>query len=1211
MKSRIPHSCGEARRFPSVFAPFALVLGLCFAAVTAWGGGGPQNYLLVYDPALPDNIAIANHYKATRGIPESNVFAYDFPKNGEGTIIKSSISTQECFDFILSLREFIDVSNLNRIDGIVLAGVTPTRVNGQPYDAGQRSSGVASLTAALYYAPNVTSVTDLDPAIHANFGFYNQASDFNQTAEIRSDKNYSGDRYWLAMHLGYTGPKGIRVETSLDLITQSFEADGTKEMGTIYWPINADVRSETREPQIPSATADWDALGLAYHIFGRSDRYNVTYGGVSAGRRIAEDKTGAPGSTPIEERAVQGMICGFSPPQDLENANNRYTKGAIAEHLTSTGGFMGDGLFRSSQMPLSEWLHWGAYATSGTVAEPLAYDEKFPHASLHTNYFRGASLAEAFMLSVQNPRQLLVVGDPLMQPYATIPGVNISGLANGASISGNRTLNFTTSGAILSSRDLFVNGRRVQSFTGNSVTLDTTTLSDGYHELRVVVYGNTPVRTQGSDTRWVRVNNSGANVSLTTASTTLNYRSERSVTASVSGLANVSRVEIVANGAVLAELPGNGGSTNLHGKWLGHRGVTKVFAVAVLNNGTEVWSAPLEMSVNWPNLPAQSVNVGSALARANFWTDGSAPGFNWTNPDQSQLVSDRQYLIYGNEDGFIDFPMVTSATLGTAAMEFVTYFNAEQAGHYEFAADENCGIQVLVDGELIIDVSAPTNNPGVLGQAAYSASGSERLAAGRHEIRIRIPRIQSRSGFRVGVRSLDTRFFPDGRPQDAILDFVQFGRNGNCAAATGTPTPTNNPPAISVDFPATAEVGVPVNLDVVATDSDGVAWVKLSRDGSYFSSSTNVSGNLWRTVWTPEAAGTYSFVVRAQDQAADPMIATSDPIAITVEVDDPVGGGGGQNLLFNSDFANAFVLNGGWAIADKHAGQGWVRHSASSTWTHDAANDQADAGSSGAQNLVQIIEDNGTTTGMATLVVEAGGFDGGDELEVFVYGVDGDFRINLYNDLGAQTRSSPPTPIPGTELLRQSLTGSATLEVPLGGSGYDYLAVMLRRASGSGFFVSSVTLKGDSGSDRNSGGAATLTFTDVSGAAPAASITSADSSGTNWTFTALNGRDMEVNTALDGPTMAAKGNGTEFTFGLASGGTFDLNSLDVFNQVWGSRTYTISGTSASGPNPASVTVALGSRSSGTVTLNWVGLTAVLIDNGGGNARLAVDNIEVE
>lgn len=152
---------------------------------------------------------------------------------------------------------------------------------------------------------------------------------------------------------------------------------------------------------------------------------------------------------------------------------------------------------------------------------------------------------------------------------------------------------------------------------------------------------------------------------------------------------------------------------------------------------------------------------------------------------------------------------------------------------------------------------------------------------------------------------------------------------------------------------------------------------------------------------------------------------------------------------------------------------------------------------------------------------------------------------------------------------------------------------------------------GGTGNQGGTAGAGTLTFDDVSGAAAAASITSADSNGTDWTFTALNGRKVEVNTTLDGPTMAAQGNGTEFTFGLATSGAFDLNRLDVFNQVWATKTYTISGTSASGPNPASVTVTLGGRSSGSVSLNWTGLTAVTIDNGGGNGRLAVDNIAVE
>ena len=57
------------------------------------------------------------------------------------------------------------------------------------------------------------------------------------------------------------------------------------------------------------------------------------------------------------------------------------------------------------------------------MIEPYSIQAKFPHPGIHVHYCRGASLAEAFYQSVNAPYQLLVVGDPLCQPWATIPQV--------------------------------------------------------------------------------------------------------------------------------------------------------------------------------------------------------------------------------------------------------------------------------------------------------------------------------------------------------------------------------------------------------------------------------------------------------------------------------------------------------------------------------------------------------------------------------------------------------------------------------------------------------------------------------------------------------------------------------------------------------------------------------------------------------------------
>ena len=96
---------------------------------------------------------------------------------------------------------------------------------------------------------------------------------------------------------------------------------------------------------------------------------------------------------------------------------NRFVDGAIADHLTSAGGV----LFGGRQMSILRWLDAGATASYGTVVEPCAFPQKFPHPGVVIDrYTRGETLIEAYWKSVAWPGQGLFVGEPLASPYAGI-----------------------------------------------------------------------------------------------------------------------------------------------------------------------------------------------------------------------------------------------------------------------------------------------------------------------------------------------------------------------------------------------------------------------------------------------------------------------------------------------------------------------------------------------------------------------------------------------------------------------------------------------------------------------------------------------------------------------------------------------------------------------------------------------------------------------
>ena len=91
-----------------------------------------------------------------------------------------------------------------------------------------------------------------------------------------------------------------------------------------------------------------------------------------------------------------------------------FLPGALADHLTSTGGDLLDG----AQMSSLKWLKAGATASYGTVSEPCNFWQKFPNPIvLLKHYLSGETAVEAYWKSVAWPAQGLFIGEPLAAPY--------------------------------------------------------------------------------------------------------------------------------------------------------------------------------------------------------------------------------------------------------------------------------------------------------------------------------------------------------------------------------------------------------------------------------------------------------------------------------------------------------------------------------------------------------------------------------------------------------------------------------------------------------------------------------------------------------------------------------------------------------------------------------------------------------------------------
>jgi len=184
---------------------------------------------------------------------------------------------------------------------------------------------------------------------------------------------------------------GANATNAKATIDTGLKADKTLPKGNGWFLKTADkARSNPRELDFQRTVQAWnrpEALTLTYSV-GRPELRNT--------HDILFYETGAAN--------VGGLT------------TNTYVPGALADHLTSSGG----DLFGTDQMSALRWLEAGVTASYGTETEPCSFPEKFPAASvLVKNYFVGNTAVEAYMKSVRWPAQGVFVGEPLAKPFGT------------------------------------------------------------------------------------------------------------------------------------------------------------------------------------------------------------------------------------------------------------------------------------------------------------------------------------------------------------------------------------------------------------------------------------------------------------------------------------------------------------------------------------------------------------------------------------------------------------------------------------------------------------------------------------------------------------------------------------------------------------------------------------------------------------------------
>jgi uncharacterized protein (TIGR03790 family) len=317
----------------------------------------------------PQSVEIANYYQRLRNIPSQNMIHLNFDQNKlyPGFTVNQGIDPA---DFAV-LKAQVDAAVGPEIQAFAISWSRPFRIAG--FNTHPTNY---SITSAFTYG------IDPDHLTGNNCG----PTPLNLYYDSRSTKPYT--EFGIRPSMMLAGVSAANVKATIDT---GLKADRTLPSGNGWFVKTADnARSGPRYQDFQTTVQNWN----------RPEALSMRYLDGSSGLAHASN--------------VLFYETGLANVPDLNT--NTYVPGALADHLTSSGG----DLFGTGQMSVLRWLEAGATASYGTETEPCNHAEKFPRASvLVKNYFVGNTALEAYTKSVRWPSQGVFVGDPLARPFGT------------------------------------------------------------------------------------------------------------------------------------------------------------------------------------------------------------------------------------------------------------------------------------------------------------------------------------------------------------------------------------------------------------------------------------------------------------------------------------------------------------------------------------------------------------------------------------------------------------------------------------------------------------------------------------------------------------------------------------------------------------------------------------------------------------------------
>jgi tetratricopeptide (TPR) repeat protein len=466
--------------------------------------------------------------------------------------------------------------------------------------AGETDLAIETLTLAVDYGWSNSLSVDRDPyfkSFHSDPRFQGLLErmetaygPFQLTHGFRSQYVWSNadlafwepadslNQYYLSTMLAYTGVRGNSFPEIMKYLTAAASSDGTRPDGSVYLLANSNVRSKTRQPLFPVTLAELAERGRKAEVLHKGDR-------------------GQNGILPIAKADVIGAVAGYHSFK-WEEADSRLLPGAIAESFTSYGGDFNN----AAQTKLTEFLRHGAAGSSGAVAEPFSFQEKFPVPMIHAYYADGCSLAESFYQSVRVPYQLIIVGDPLARPFAAFTDVKLKSPQPKHPWSGIVAIEpdiKPPQGKSVSKVEFWLDGHYLFDVPADGAfPWDTRTVEDGSHDIRLVAIEESGIETRSSSRYTVHIVNNDHRVGVENVSRPVSYADTVEITGTAPG---AERVEMIRGYRTL------GAATVKDSQWriaipASKFGVGPVsfFVRASYQGGSTARSDPVELSIGVP-----------------------------------------------------------------------------------------------------------------------------------------------------------------------------------------------------------------------------------------------------------------------------------------------------------------------------------------------------------------------------------------------------------------------------------------------------------------------------------------------------------------------------------------------------------------------------------------------------------------------------------